>query len=208
MIRVLIKSSSPVVKAGLESLLHSYPQIEIIEEASEALEPDDDSLADLTPQPDVILVEANNYDTASEAMEHLPHDAPLILLVRAPATEWPDSLRQHARAVLPNTLTAPQIVAAIEAVAEGLGVFDPTDANQFHSPQIEIPNQLPEPLTPRETEILRAIAEGLGNKEIAARFGISENTVKFHVASVMGKLGAGSRTEAVMLGIRHGIVLI
>jgi DNA-binding NarL/FixJ family response regulator len=67
---------------------------------------------------------------------------------------------------------------------------------------------LVEPLTPREIEILRAMADGLGNREIAMRFGISENTVKFHVGSVMGKLGAGSRTEAVMLGIRHGIVFI
>jgi DNA-binding NarL/FixJ family response regulator len=65
-----------------------------------------------------------------------------------------------------------------------------------------------EPLTPREIEVLRAMAEGLANKEIAVRLGVSENTVKFHVASVMGKLGAGSRTEAVMQGIRLGIVLI
>ncbi len=67
---------------------------------------------------------------------------------------------------------------------------------------------LVEPLTPREIEILRTMGDGFGNKEIAVRFGISENTVKFHVGSVMGKLGAGSRTEAVMLGIRHGIVFI
>jgi len=78
---------------------------------------------------------------------------------------------------------------------------------------ISRPRRLPapglvEPLTPREIEILRAIADGLGNKEIATRFGISENTVKFHVGSVMGKLGASSRTEAVMLGIRYGIVFI
>jgi DNA-binding NarL/FixJ family response regulator len=61
-------------------------------------------------------------------------------------------------------------------------------------------HDLVEPLTPREIEVLRAAADGLGNKEIAIRFGISENTVKFHVGSAMGKLGAGSRTEALILG--------
>jgi two-component system, NarL family, response regulator YdfI len=67
---------------------------------------------------------------------------------------------------------------------------------------------LAEPLTPREIEVLRWLAEGLGNKEIAARLNISEHTAKFHVASIMGKLGATSRTEAVTLGIRHGLVMI
>jgi DNA-binding NarL/FixJ family response regulator len=67
---------------------------------------------------------------------------------------------------------------------------------------------LPEALTPREIEVLRLLAEGVGNKEIASRLGLSEHTVKFHVASIMGKLGAESRTEAVTMGIRHGIILI
>jgi DNA-binding NarL/FixJ family response regulator len=65
-----------------------------------------------------------------------------------------------------------------------------------------------EALTPREVEILQLLAAGLGNKEIASRLGISDHTVKFHVASVIGKLGAASRTEAVTLGIRHGLVMI
>ena len=67
---------------------------------------------------------------------------------------------------------------------------------------------LAEELTPRETEVLQMLANGLANKAIAARLSISEHTVKFHVASILGKLGAGSRTEAVTLGIRRGIVLL
>jgi len=67
---------------------------------------------------------------------------------------------------------------------------------------------LAEELTPRESEVLQMLANGLANKEIAARLSISEHTVKFHVASILGKLGAGSRTEAVSLGIRRGIVLL
>jgi DNA-binding NarL/FixJ family response regulator len=63
-------------------------------------------------------------------------------------------------------------------------------------------------LTPRELEVLQLLAAGLGNKEIASRLTISEHTVKFHVASIMGKLGAVSRTEAVTLGIRHGLIMV
>jgi DNA-binding NarL/FixJ family response regulator len=68
--------------------------------------------------------------------------------------------------------------------------------------------ELTEPLTPRESEVLQMLASGLGNKEIAARLAISEHTVKFHVAAILGKLGAASRTQAVSLGIRRGLVLL
>ena len=68
--------------------------------------------------------------------------------------------------------------------------------------------ELIEPLTPRESEVLQMLASGLANKEIATRLAISEHTVKFHVASILGKLGAASRTEAVTLGIRRGLVLL
>jgi len=67
---------------------------------------------------------------------------------------------------------------------------------------------LVEALTPRELQVLQLLAAGLGNKEVASRLEISEHTAKFHVAAIMGKLGAASRTEAVTLGIRHGLIMI
>ena len=70
------------------------------------------------------------------------------------------------------------------------------------------PAQLAESLTPRESEVLVMMSEGLSNKMIAFRLGISEHTVKFHVQSVMAKLNAGTRTEAVMLGIRQGLIML
>jgi NarL family two-component system response regulator YdfI len=66
----------------------------------------------------------------------------------------------------------------------------------------------PEDLTPREIEVLRMLAEGFGNREMASRLGISDHTVKFHVSSILDKLGAASRTEAVTLGIRMGLILL
>jgi DNA-binding CsgD family transcriptional regulator len=68
--------------------------------------------------------------------------------------------------------------------------------------------ELTEPLTPREREVLRLLASGLGNKEIAAKLKISEHTAKFHVASILGKLGAASRAEAVSIGMRNGLILL
>jgi DNA-binding NarL/FixJ family response regulator len=202
MIRVLIKASSPVVKAGLVSLLRSYPELQVVGEPSDDPGSSEGFLADSPP--DVVLAETSDTNEPPVSSES---GVPLILLVRDTAAVQPDAFRHDVRAVLSRSSSASQIAAAIEAVAAGLGVFDPGLFNPF--PAIhEAPGELPEPLTRREMEVLGAMAEGLANKEIAARLGISENTTKFHVASVMGKLGAGSRTEAVMLGIRYGIVLI
>ena len=119
-------------------------------------------------------------------------------------------LQQGVKAVLPANVTGAQIAAATQAAAAGLLVLHPSEAEilwQMRGTN-EAPEDLPEGLTPREIEVLRLLAEGLGNKEIASRLSVSEHTVKFHVASIMGKLGASSRTEAVMLGIPHGIILI
>ena len=99
-----------------------------------------------------------------------------------------------------------EILAAIEAVAAGLVVLHPQDL-----PVLASERALPlaqQTLSPREIQVLSMLAEGVGNKTIAWKLGISEHTVKFHVASIMTKLNAGSRTEAVTQGIRRGLILI
>ena len=205
MIRVLIKASSPLARAGLATLLRSYPQFQVVDAASDEPGSQDEPVRDSLP--DVVLAETGDGENMNEPLVGSESSVPLILLVQDPAAVPPDAFRHHVRAVLSRSSAASQIAATIEAVTAGLGVFDPSGLNPFPAFH-ENPGELPESLTPREIEVLRAMADGLANKEIAARLGISENTTKFHVASVMGKLGAGSRTEAVMLGIRHGIVLI
>ena len=209
MIRVLISAASPLVKAGIASLLRDYPQFQLVEE-----EPDDsgssrdDALAET--EADVAIIAVDDAESAPEAAQRFSGDTPVILLTRGDALDLSRIARNGVRAVLPNYASGPQMAAAIEAVAAGLAVFDSAAIAQLretHAPH-DAPGHLAEPLTPREIEVLRAMAEGLGNKEIAARLGISENTVKFHVGSVLGKLGAESRTQAAMLGIRHGLVFI
>jgi DNA-binding NarL/FixJ family response regulator len=122
-----------------------------------------------------------------------------------------DALRAGARAVLPSDVPPDQLLAALEAAAAGLIVVHPAEVNAMFpatEPASRTIAELAEPLTPRENEVLQMLASGLANKEIAARLVISEHTVKFHVASILGKLGAASRTEAVSLGIRRGLVLL
>jgi len=112
---------------------------------------------------------------------------------------------------LPSEVSAEQLRAALEAAAAGLVVVHPSELSGVLPERAVLSaplRELPEPLTPREREVLQMISAGLGNKEIAARLSISEHTVKFHVASILGKLGASSRTEAVSIGIRHGLVLL
>ena len=208
MIRVLIKASSPEVEERLEDLLSAYPQFQIANEAAGDFDSLPDSFLDL--QPDVILAETDGRETGEETLDQTASEGASILLVRDPSAVVLTALRQGARGVLPSNASGAQIAATIEAVAAGLFVIGGDEIGQLVPSRTlkEASKDLLEPLTPREIEVLRAMADGLANKEIAGRLGISENTIKFHVASVMGKLGAASRTEAVMLGIRHGIVLI
>jgi NarL family two-component system response regulator YdfI len=126
-------------------------------------------------------------------------------------------LRSGVSAVLPNTATGEEIIAAVEAALAGLVVL-PRDAlealeetsamQEAHTDAVVDHEPLTESLTPRERQILDLLAEGLGNKEIAWQLQISEHTVKFHVSSILGKLGASTRTEAVTQGLRRGLIMI
>jgi two-component system, NarL family, response regulator YdfI len=120
------------------------------------------------------------------------------------------AIRAGVRGILPAELAAEQLVIALEAVARGLVVLHP---NGLETPRAADHSgngimEIVEPLTAREREVLQMLSEGLGNKEIATRLKISEHTVKFHVASILGKLGAASRTEAVSLALRRGLILL
>jgi DNA-binding NarL/FixJ family response regulator len=203
-IRVLVRASSALARAGLESLVRASPSLQIVTDVP------DDSLDGSPPDAIVAEFERRFDEGVADLIDDSASGIATILLVHGVLAEWTDLLRQGVRAVLPSNVSAAQLTAAIEAAVAGLIVMDPSEVESVVPVRgtSEAPDQLAEALTHREIEVLRLIAEGLGNKEIASKLNISEHTVKFHVASIMGKLSAASRTEAVMLGIRRGFVLV
>ncbi len=219
MISVFIVAASPLARSGLENLL-SARQIEIVGSAAH-LDEFNGRLADLSA--DLILVDATGEPLEqfldSLVASGLASDFSVVVLVE-PALLAASSaaLREGVRAVLPNDVSADQLVAALQAAASGLVVLHLTQAaeqvatngNGFASAATRSRelSELAEPLTPRESEVLQMLASGLGNKEIAVKLSISDHTVKFHVASILGKLGAATRTEAVSVGLRRGLILI
>jgi DNA-binding NarL/FixJ family response regulator len=128
--------------------------------------------------------------------------APVVLLSPDPTPIIFNRMRRDGSGGLLQLGASPeQIVQAIRSVAAGLTVFDSALALQYAEDEASV-----EELTPREGEVLKLLAEGLGNREIALRLNISEHTIKFHIRSILGKLGAASRTDAVARGLRGGLI--
>jgi two-component system, NarL family, response regulator YdfI len=210
-IRTFIVAASPLVRAGLENIL-AAKHVEVVGAVSSL-----ESLADrlVEGDADVVLVEASGgqFETVLGSFEQLElgSEVAVVLLADHPAPGWvAEALRAGIGAILPTRVSPEQLVAAMQAATAGLIVMHrgERDSNFLGAPASRPLAELLEPLTRREREVLQMLASGLGNKEIATRLTISEHTVKFHVASILGKLGAASRTEAVALGIRHGLVLL
>jgi two-component system, NarL family, response regulator YdfI len=166
-------------------------------------------------RPDVLLVDHGPERLASRLrlLDALPRSVAIVVLGDdARGALGADALRAGVRGVLPRDATADEIGAAIEAAAAGLVVLHPHTVEAFR-PQASAGEHAgaalaSQPLTPREVEVLGMMAEGAGNKLIASRLAISEHTVKFHIASIFAKLNAGSRTEAVTIGLRRGLIMI
>jgi DNA-binding NarL/FixJ family response regulator len=208
--RVLVVASSPAVRAGLTAMLSGQPGLTVLESGT-------------TPGragSSLDLVEAEVMVMALEPGEDppLPLRAPpdtaarlpaIVLLGDEPASAWATrALRNGALGVLPRTATADQIIAAVLAVAAGLTVREAGDAVGTLHTRAPLPSQSHPMLTGRELEIIGLLAEGLANKTIAARLGISEHTVKTHVTSVFAKLEVSTRAEAVANAIRLGLIML
>ncbi len=212
MIRVLVAAASPVVRQGLEAIATTSALLTVVgtsEVATLAAEVE-------TLQPDVVLLEWELQDEGLPILSLAQNAlAPaIVVLADDPRSAWvAETLRSSSvRAILPHEATASQIVAAVEAVADGLvvmhlDVFEPLLLG-LPSLARSLDGASLQALSPREIEVLGMIAEGLGNKTIARRLGISEHTVKFHIGSIFTKLNASSRTEAVIIGARQGLIML
>lgn len=193
MISVLIAASSPVSRAGLKSMVEEMPGCVV----AGSVNPGELVEHALDLHPDAILWQIAPDEDAAPLRALQRQN--LILLTSNASLEL---IRAGAHGVLPLDASAGQIEIALQAAVAGLAVFAPQHLDSPGTPR------MPSALTARETEVLRMIAEGLANKEVAWRLGISEHTVKFHVSALLGKLGAGSRAEAVGTGIRQGVIML
>ena len=212
MIRVFLIAASSLARAALQNRLLAQ-SVKIVGTAA-AIDALGSELSDA--QADVLLVDAagESPEAVVESLvdSDLATEIPIVVLAEpcspAAATQ---ALHAGIRALLPTEIPADQLVAALHAAAAGLVVLHPAEVSAAFpasAPASQPLAELPEPLTRREREVLQMLAAGLANKEIAARLSISDHTAKFHVAAILGKLGASTRTEAVALGIRRGLVLL
>jgi NarL family two-component system response regulator YdfI len=211
-IRVFIVAASPLSRAGLQSML-AGSRVDIAGTAAD-FESISSQLVDLGA--DIVLVETD-ADTQEEFLNaiedaEIAQEYGVVVLSEQPKAAWlSKALRAGVRAVLPRDTTLEQLRTALEAAAAGLVVVHPSELDAVLPAALSLPvavDELLEPLTRREREVLQMLAAGLANKEIAARLAISDHTVKFHVASILGKLGVSTRTEAVSAGIRRGLVML
>jgi DNA-binding NarL/FixJ family response regulator len=213
-IRVVVSANSAVSRSGLESIVRNSALLELSGSFagwSQLVS----RLSDL--QPDVVLAELSRDELESfersPALNCVDSSIPFVLLMERADSAWiARALRRGVKGILPRNGSSAAIVWAIQAANAGLFLLDEDTmqalAARFGSESLPERTQLIEELTEREIEILRKLAEGLGNKQIASGLAISEHTVKFHISSILDKLVASSRTEAVTIGIRLGLVLL
>jgi len=213
MLRILVIADDILARTGLVALLESATDCEVVGQVSAGPSLADDVnvygpdvlLADLGWAPETMLGPLSALSALAELQ------TPLVALLAD----------ESAAAAVLRTLAAfdvyglllrdsgPEILfSAMQAAAAGLVSLDPSLVADLLQPATPDADTGMEPLTSRENEVLQGLAQGLTNKAIALQLGITDHTVKFHVNAIMGKLGAQSRTEAVVLATRVGLIVL
>jgi DNA-binding NarL/FixJ family response regulator len=200
--RVIVVAAYPALRAGLLALLLNDPVLHPV--AADAVDFGDDA----TGPPAAIVADYSAGEPAElRAVSDMYPGTPLVLIGADPSADGP-GLSGIPVAYVASDVDASALVAAVRAAAVGLIVLDPTVAAATGIHTHARVDTEGETLTAREREVLELVAAGFPNKAIARELGISEHTAKFHVGSLLGKLGAGSRTEAVTVATRRGILPI
>jgi DNA-binding NarL/FixJ family response regulator len=222
-IRLLIADDQDIIRQGLSIILGHQPDIEVVGLAGDGVE----ALA-LARQlrPDVVLMDVKMPNmNGIEATRHITQELPdtlIIILTTYDTDDWVfDCIRAGAVGYLLKDAKAEALAEAVRGALRGESQMDPGVARKVLTafrhldtpdskptcPQGK-PTNLPPPerLTEREEEVLALLAQGLSNKEIAARLALSEGTVKNHVSNILSKLHANDRTQAVLTAIRRGLV--
>ena len=203
-LRVLVVARDHLARAGLAALLEEQSGCTVAGRV--------DGFESIVSQGDLYRADAIVWDMSGSADGLTEHVAdldvigPPVVALAADEAGASDAWAAGARGVLPSDVDAETLAITLNAVSRGLVVADPGLSERV--PAVRGQNATQADVTPRELQVLGLMAEGMPNKTIAVRLGISEHTVKFHVNAVLNKLGAHSRTEAVTRATRMGLIAL
>jgi len=211
MVAIAIFSTDPVLRRSLEQLPREHAAITVV-----AIADDPSTVLRLIEQNrvDAVLADAPPPDQLTEWQIRHEHTAFVVLLDATDPEEGIAALDAGAGAILPRSAKHGEIVAALKAVTSGLAVLPREvlarllDGTSPIDEVVDSNGAAGARLTPRELEVLAAMADGASNKVIARRLEISFHTAKFHVAAILAKLDADSRTEAVARAAQLGLVML
>ncbi|TKK86574.1 response regulator transcription factor [Herbidospora galbida] len=207
MIRIVIADDHPVVRSAFADLLATQPDFTVVGAASDGAEA---VRVCARTAPDLVLMDVRMpVMDGIEATRRLSPDARVLILTTFDLDEYVyDALRAGASGFLLKDVTAERLFDAVRVVAAGEALLAPTVTRRLIGEFAQLrPKVSVEGLTPRETQVLRLIAEGLSNPEIARRLTVTEETVKTHVSRVLNKLGLRDRTQAVVAAYESGLVV-
>ncbi len=209
--RVLICDDQAIVRDGLELLLKLEKDMEVVglaQDGAQAVE-----LAERL-RPDVVLMDLSmpgvNGVEATRSIRARFSEIKVLVLTTFDDDEWVfDAIRAGASGYLLKDTPRVRVIEAIRGTAAGKTFVDPGVAGklieQAAHPRVEPATRIAAKLTEREQEVLRQMAHGLNNADIAARMHLSEGTVRNHVSAILSKLEVADRTQAVIIAIRHGM---
>jgi DNA-binding NarL/FixJ family response regulator len=207
-IRIIVADDHPIVRDGLIAILGTQPDFEVVGKADDGAE----ALAQVKALvPDVLLLDLEMPTVDGvETLRRLKAEGAAVRVIVFTAFDTDDrivaAVQNGAQGYLLKGAPRDEIFNAIRVVHGGGSLLQPVVASRLLRRVQAGDDSAPESFTPRETEVLGLMAQGLQNKEIAGRLVITERTVKFYVSAILSKLGAGNRTEAVTMAAARGLV--